>query len=244
MGSQQFDLLPEGKKNDIFRVTFDFYTPRAHFVILAKIGCEVPQDFSQLTSFQVEKMIEAATSMMSSSDIPTGILSIHRGSWFSKKSTLHAHVCVDVEQYLDIFERRKGEIPQWPAKKYVTKQWKTNKDPRSYSENVKGYPHQGYFKEEVDAIYRTRASLGSAGQKSTSVQESSGLRVVYHPSHPKIGFVGAKMKTTEDMTQVLNVFETFAEEYGLTSRETEDDDSGCHICLYLGAGMHFLFSHG
>ena len=234
MESQTFDLLPDGRKNAIFRVSFDFYTPRAHFVILPKSDKTIEPEFSRMTSEQVCELIEAAKTMLSISAANRGTLSIHRGSWTSAKDTFLAHLCVDVESYLNVFRRRKGEIPNWPSSGYVTKQWKADKDPCSYAKNVRGYPYRSYLSEEVAQITSTQPLVYDSRKNATRHSE---INVVYHSSHPKIGFLGSDVKNTEYLKEILLVMEKYANQHGLTDCASHNDNNGCHLCVYLGSCM-------
>ncbi len=260
-------MLPYGKKNDIFRVSFDFYTPRPQFVIIPREIESIEPEFCAMSAEQTCILIEAAKSMLSCFRIPEGVLSIHRGSWKSRPAkSFHCHLCVDPERYLEIFEQKKKAIPNWPSVVYVTRQWGWNKDPRSYAQNVRGYPYKSRFKEDVSGILEllqdssNRESLGmrltqdSACSQATDSSHASAHNpnsspqallgqcltgVVYHPSHPKIGFVGKKNACVYDLHEMLWAMENFAGAHGLTDTETDDKNYGCHVCLYLGPGTYF-----
>ncbi|XP_028409729.1 uncharacterized protein LOC114532427 isoform X1 [Dendronephthya gigantea] len=245
---ENFDLLQHRNRNDIFRVSFDFYTPRPQFVIIPKDIESINPEFSAMTAEQTCVLIEAAKSVLSSFRIPSGVLSVHRGSWKSRPArSFHCHLCVDADRYLETFERRKKAIPNWPSVAYVTRQWCWNKDPHSYAQNVRGYPYKSRFKEDVSAIIQimqspiTPVTLDNACAQATptpwtQAQPGNCLSgIVYHRSHPKIGFVGKKDATVYDLHEILRAIENFAAAYGLTDMETEDKDYGCHVCLYLGA---------
>lgn len=261
---ETFDLLPYREKNDIFRVSFDFYTPRPQFVIIPKEIESIEPEFTSMTAEQTCVLIEAAQSVLSCFRIPEGILSIHRGSWKSRPAkSFHCHLCVDAERYLQIFERKKKAIPDWPSVTYVTRQWVWNKDPRSYAQNVRGYPYKSRFKEDVSGIVQLMED--SCGETDSSIKLSQDpacsqaedattqnpnpspqsllghclTEVVYHPSHPKIGFVGRKNAPVYDLHEMLWAMENFARVHGLTDVETDDKNYGCHVCLYLGPGMNF-----
>ena len=264
---ETFDLLPGGKKNDIFRVSFDFYTPRPQFVIIPKEIESIDPEFCAMTAEQTCILIEAAKSVLSCYRIPEGILSIHRGSWKSRPAkSFHCHLCVDPEHYLKIFERKKKAIPNWPSVAYVTRQWGWNKDPRSYAQNVRGYPYKSRFKEDVSGVLdllqdsSSQAPLrmtqdGACAQAidfsnpsacdplvSQSLLGHCLTGVVYHLSHPKIGFVGKKNACVYDLHEMLWAIENFARAHGLTDMESDDKNYGCHVCLYLGPGTYFCIT--
>ena len=96
----------------------------------------VDPEFSRITNEQTQHLIETGKSALAYFKIDHGVLSIHRGSWRTTRDKFHVHICVDVESYLRIYDKRKKDIPNWPSRDYVTKQWRWKKDPRSYIENV------------------------------------------------------------------------------------------------------------
>ncbi|CAB4038088.1 Hypothetical predicted protein [Paramuricea clavata] len=219
-----YDLLRD--ENDSFYVQFDTPTPRPHFIILPKKQAGIERDFSQMTPEQRKKLMEAVQSMMSSFKVPSGILSIHRGSWLSRNTKgFLAHICVDVELYLHVFEQQKSIIPTWPNKTYVTGEWKVNDDPKSYPQNVRGYiyRHSRYLDEEVAAIWK----LMFVPRPIFRELDEPDISVIQHPSHPKIGLVGKKIPLEE----LVWTIENFAQKLGLTNRRSND---GCNVCLHLG----------
>lgn len=239
------NLLREDFKNNVFAVSFDFYTPRPHFMILPKNIESIDPEFSRMTNDETRQLIEVGISALANFRIRGGILSIHRGSWKDKKSRnkFLVHLCVDVGIYLEVFERRKKAIPNWPSVVYVTKQWKWNKDPRSYAQNVRGYPYTSYFKEEVAAIIDLIQAKSSSDEPGKSAPQSAlggGItQIVYHARHPKIGFVGKKTDSVvEELQKVLLAMEEFAREHGLTNLESNHESDGCHLCLHLGSGTY------
>jgi alpha/beta superfamily hydrolase len=82
--------------------------------------------------------------------------------------------------------RKVSFLTAWPNKKYVTRQWKTNDDPKSYPQNVRGYPYGSYLNDEVAAIKK----LQSAPQSNLPEVDVQGIAVILHPSHP--GLLGKK----------------------------------------------------
>lgn len=266
---ETFNLLPYCETNDIFRVSFDFYTPRPQFVIIPTEIESIDPEFCAMSAEQTCILIDAVRSVMSCFRIPEGILSIHRGSWKSRPAkSFHCHLCVHAERYLEIFERKKKAIPNWPSVAYVTRQWGWNKDPRSYAQNVRGYPYKSRFKEDVSGVLELikdssrRESLGTrmpqdgACSQATDSSHPSPIpsphnpkpwpqallgncltKVVYHPSHPKIGFVGKRNACVFELHEMLWAMENFARAHGLTDTETDDKNYGCHVCLYFGPGI-------
>ena len=232
----KYDLLHDS--NPIFNVTFDFYSPRPHFIILTKKGASIEREFSRITHEQTQQLVKAGKSVLECFGIDAGILSIHRGAWRSERKKIHVHFCVDVESYLRVFESRKEAIPNWPNKRYVTKEWKFSKDPLSYPQNVRGYPYRSYLEQEVKAIRENSSREPSNKIDDLPLEGDIITKVVYHPSHPKIGFVGKKPDSLQKLQQVLCAMEKFAKELELTDLESKDENHGCHLCLYLGSGMY------
>ena len=235
-----YDLL----ENDSFYVNFDTPTPRPHFMVLPKTPNSIEHDFSLMTPKQTEELMRAVRSMMARFDIPSGTLSIHRGSWLSKKTKIfHAHICVDVDLYLQVFEQQESIIPYWPNRGlYVTNNWKVNEDigiHSSYLENVRHYPYGSYLKKEVAAIGKL---LGVPSPILPEV-DVEGISVILHPSHPKIGFVGKK---TIRLEVVVWAIEKFAQKLGLTISKLNAKEcyyDGCHVCLHLGSGKFIYIQH-
>ena len=211
----KYNLLQGDFNNPMFAVTFDFYSPRPHFIILTKEGARIEREFSRITNRQTQQLIKAGKSVLESFKIDGGILSIHRGAWRSETKKIHVHFCVDVESYLRVFESLKEAIPNWPSKQYVTKEWKSSKDPRLYAQNVRGYPYRSYLEQEVKAI-RANSSREPGVPLGEVSLEGGITKIVYHPTHPKIGFVGTKPESIQELQQVLCALEKFAKELRLT----------------------------
>ena len=223
--SKVYDLLPVHKKNDIFRVTFDLYTPRPHFILLPKPGVKDMSKDHSLTPEQRQQLIVTAREMLASSNISSGTLSIHRGSWISKKSrTAHFHLCVDVTNYLRIFEaKRHTDFFSWFKNNDCANHW-MRKIGRSYARNVEEYPQKTYHGEDVENISDIIGKVG--------ISENT-ENLVYHRKHPKIGFPGNG--TAEDLKNILIKMEEYAVLKELTIRDSKDENYGCHLCLNLGS---------
>jgi hypothetical protein len=181
----------------------------------------------------VQSMMNKMSSTYNTSE---GILSIHRGSWLSKVTyEFHAHLCVDVDPYLEVFKNEKHNIScsaeNWPNLNYV--------NPNSYPSKVHGYPSKSYHITEVKEIEKLQLTLQAPNLPK--VDEQLGMEVILHRSHPKIGFVGKK---TIPLENVVWAIEQFAQELGLTISKLDDDKcyyDGCHVCLYLGSGK-FIYT--
>ncbi|XP_028414961.1 uncharacterized protein LOC114538036 [Dendronephthya gigantea] len=230
-----YNLLRGDSDNPLFDVTFDFYSPRPHFIILTKAGVPMKHEFGLISSEQIQQLIKAGNSVLEIFKIAGGTLSIHRGAWRSEANKVHVHFPVDLESYLRVFESLKGDIPNWPSKKYVTKEWKKSKNPRSYVENVRGYPYRCYLADDVKSV----TAILSCEQDVALAElplEGGIKKIVYHSSHPKIGFVGKKPASIEEFQQVLSAMENIAKDLRLTDMKSKNAEKhGCHVCLYLGS---------
>ena len=239
---EQFDLLPSSKKGDTFRVAFDYYSPRPHFII-------VPRDRKSITNYNSLnpeaklQIVKAAMAMVFHYNLQQpAILSLHFGRWGTEKNNFHAHVCVDVKEYLSIFEKKKDEIPNWPSPEYVTKEWRASKDHRHYAINVQKYPFKTYFKDELNDIEkyrRTKSSTSTAG--ASAIPSPPFTAILYHPSEPKVGFAVEKAmrpRSAEALLEAQQAIIKFADQSKLTDMDAEDENDGCHVCLALDEKMH------
>ena len=238
-GGNQYDLLPLDKKCETFFVTFDFYSPRAHFIIVPRKMFPVRENYNDLHHTTRLRIIAAAKAMVSHYGLEkSAILSVHLGSWMAKNNRFHAHVCVDLDDYLRLFKTKKEEIPGWPSRKYVTKEWKASQDPNHYEINVRGYPFKTYFEEELADIQNSQPQhLSSTG----ALAVAQPLCILYHPSEPKVGFAveeSKKSNTDEFLLEVQEAIINFANTSNLTNIHTKDGDSGCHMCLILDGKAH------
>ena len=238
-----FDLLPLNAKCDTFKVVFDYYSPRPHFII-------VPRDRKSITNYNFLaegaklKIVKAAMAMVAHYNLQkSATLSLHFGKWGTDKDKFHVHLCVDVEDYLRIYEERKREVPNWPSVRSVTKEWRACKEPThiSYVKNVRGYPFKTYFKKEVVAVtkYQTEARTNTA--VGPSAIPSPFTAILYHPSEPRVGFTVmnyGRARSAEARLQAQEAIIGFARQYNLTNIHAESEDDGCHVCLVLDGKTH------
>ena len=235
---ETFDLIPASKKCNTFKVVFDTFTPRAHFIIsprkeAKKRNPDLDQNTTQKVVISASSIVESALSMVSAYDLKeSAILSIHFGSWLTKKDELHAHICVDVEKYLTIFKGNKQRIPRWPSPEYVTKQWKASNDHNDYETNVRGYPFRIYHPNEVKDIkvYRKEFSFPTDNSDSSCPSLPPNFRL--HQSEPRFLYVDGS-RSRESKLAALKAMINFAERNNLTNINSEDDNDGCHVCLLL-----------
>ena len=231
--SKVYDLLPT---NDKFRVTFDLFKPRPHFLLFPKPGVGGMSEDHSLEDNQGQQLIETAREMLTSSNISSGTLSIHRGSWISKKSpTVHFHLCVDVTNYLRIYRAKKvTDFFSWFGNRRSFNHWKRKFEHR-YEEDVEEYPREKYHGHAVDEINRIIANEQSTSESTIgnmqSTSENAENLVYWHRKHPKIAFPGNG--TAEDLENILIKMQEYAESNILTN--SEDENCGCHLCLNLGS---------
>lgn len=221
--------------HQIFKVNFDLFTPRPHFIILFKENENKPRTFNDLSPEERKGLVEVAKTMVTSYKLKEkSALSIHRGSWC--KSHFHGHICVDVNGYLKVYDNRKDEIINLdyfiygPNKK--NKKWKISK--KNYEDNVRAYPYKSYHEYAVGQIEELE-------EKSTYYEENSSLdsesfldfKLIYHPSQPRIGFFTDK--TPVSLLRCMDAMDKFAGKFGLAKKWNKDlgDDDGCHMCLAL-----------
>lgn len=111
--AKPFDLMPANEKCDIFKVAFDYYTPRAHFMILPRDKSGT--DYNSLDSEAKLKVVKATMAMVSHYKLQqSAILSFHFRSWITTKNMFHAHVCTDVKEYLSVLRTKKEKFPIGP----------------------------------------------------------------------------------------------------------------------------------
>ena len=239
--SRSYDLLPLSERCDTFRVAFDVYSPRAHFIILPQDRSRISKDYSNLDHTARLKIIKAAIAMVSHYKLQkSAILSLHCGTWGSAKDRFHVHVCVDVEDYLRIFEAKHREIPNWPSRNYVTKEWKKTQDPNHYVMNVRAYPFKTYFKDEVRAIEGYRGQWLPSTSTAVALSIPPKFTILYHPSEPKVGFAVDSLSSSsaEFLLEAQEALFEFASRNNLTDKLSKDENNGCHVCLVLDGKAH------
>ena len=233
--SEKFDLMPE-KVSDMFRVTFDLYTPRAHFIILPlEEFNESIKQYPKLEKDTKLKLLESAESIVFKYMLQnSAILSLHFGSWLSTKNKFHAHICVDVKNYLAIWKEHKETIVFPPEKE--RKKWPKIED-KDYEENVRNYPPDTYFSEEVKDIKNYREEPTEPGASKITCLPS----FLLHPSEPRVGYIVENSKEPRDKESDLKALEAmfkYAEEKDLTKINARGGDNGCHVCLVLDGKSH------
>ena len=238
-----FDLLPLNAKCDTFKVVFDYFSPRAHFII-------VPRDRKSITNYNSLaeeaklKIVKAAMAMVSHYYLQkSATLSLHFGKWGTDKDKFHVHLCVDVEDYLSIYEKRKHEVPNWPSPRSVTKEWRACKQPthECYVQNVRGYPFKTYFKAEVEAVTKYRKTEARTNTVGSLEIPPPLTTILYHPKEPRVGFTvinDGRARSAETRLKAQEAIIKFAYQYNLTNIHAKSDDDGGHVCLVLDEKTH------
>lgn len=240
-----FSLLKKGT----FRVNFDCYTARPHFIIvlddkssmtLPKTSSEtlpetspktlpktssktLPKTYDDLSVDQIEEVISSALQMVNKYSLYKSrpVLSQHCGTWYSSKYNYHAHLCVDTETYLNILGSKRNELKNWPHK----------------DQDIKEYPINGMV-DEVNKITEAEKKFNDVGECTDNV--------LFHPSEPRVGFVYEKSnKPTNPKAwcEVQKKLMLYARQKDLLGRgkdlpKEEKDYHGCHVCLVLDGETH------
>ena len=223
--SKRYSLVP----CDTFEVVFDRYTPRPHFIILSQD--KTKRDYDSLDSEAKLKVVKTTKTMVSHEHgyhlEKSAILSLHFGSWRSKKTKeFHAHICVDVDDYLRIFYEKKDAIPKH--------------FPSGYAGEVRQYAPT-YYEEDLEAIDDYLRAGGASASSQTQSSFTAGAitgAILYHPSEPRVGFVvtnSEEPRSDELHLQYLEAMIQFAKENNLTVKDGED---ACHVCLFLDEKAH------
>ena len=193
--SKVYDLLPT---NDKFRVTFDLFKPRPHFLLFPKPGVGGMSEDHSLEDNQGQQLIETAREMLASWNISSGTLSIHRGSWISKKSpTVHFHLCVDVTNYLNIYRAKKvTDFFSWFGNQRSYNRWKRKFEHR-YEKDVEEYPREKYHGDAVDEINRIIANEQSTSESTIGNEQSTSESTIGNEQSTSESTIGNEQSTSE-----------------------------------------------
>ena len=148
-------------------------------------------------------------------------------------NVFHAHVCVQYGVYARVSNDLKSRIPDWPHRKYVTRQWKADRNPEKYLENVRGYPYKTYIKDEIKEWDRKQKERYEI--EGISIFEDQQL--LWHPSEAKVAIEteSTTSQSEKDMVEHFGLLERFAISRGMSGEiPDKGDEFGCHICLILG----------
>ena len=195
-----------------FRVNFDCYTARPHFIIVLDDSSSTT--YEDLRDDQKRQVISLALEMVNkySRDESRAVLSQHCGTWYSPRHNYHAHLCVNANEYLAILEERRNEFSNWPHN----------------DQDIRDYPIDG-MQREVDEI---------EGLIIENVIEGAD-NVLFHPSEPRVGFVDEmsnKPTNPQAWLEVQQRLMSYANEKVLLGGE--GDYNGCHVCLVLDGKTH------
>lgn len=199
-----------------FRVNFDCYTARPHFIIV--LDHTSSRTYEDLSDDQKQRVISLALEMVNnySLDQSRAVLSQHCGTWYSSRHNYHAHLCVNANKYLAILEKRRNELDCWP-----------HDDKR-----IRDYPIDGRRREVSNITGIIRA------QEAKNVIEEAD-NIIFHPSEPRVGFVDEmsnKPTNPQAWLEVQQRLMSYANEKVLLGGE--GDYNGCHVCLVLDGKTH------
>ena len=200
---------------DIFRVNFDCYTARPHFIIV--LDHTSSWTYEDLSDDQKQKVISLALEMVNnySLDESRAVLSQHCGTWYNSRYNYHAHLCVNANEYLAILGERRNELDRWPHN----------------DQDISDYPIDRR-QREVDKIKEIIIP-----KEAKNVIEAADI--LFHPSEPRVGFVDEmsnKPTNPQAWLEVQQRLMAYAIEKVLL--EGEGDDKGCHVCLVLDGTTH------
>ena len=208
---------------DTFRVNFDCYTARPHFIIV--LDHTSSWTYEDLSDDQKQRVISLALEMVNnySLDESRAVLSQHFGTWYSSKHNYHAHLCVNANEYLAIMGERRNELDRWPHN----------------DQHIRDYPSDGKHGEvgKIKEIIRAK--------KAKDVIEEAD-NILFHPSEPRVGFVDEmsnKPTNPQAWLEVQQRLMAYAIEKvpleGEGDYEHKDKDyHGCHVCLVLDGTTH------
>lgn len=219
-----------------FKVVFDMYTPRPHFIIFEK-ELSAKQD---LNEDLLHSLVDLSWSFIRYHQdyyaFKQPLLSLHRGCWKSKDEhsarRLHAHVSTDPDSYLKFFNDYK-HLDRWPNPAFVTAQWKATKNPKYYDVNVRHYPFKSYASLEAREIAKLAQSVKLNDHTLTHYKD---LQLEFHPKAARIGFASpGTPPSNQDRVRLLLVMLDFALEHGMdgVNSDASSDHGGCHICISL-----------
>lgn len=235
---RNFSLLTNGT----FRVNFDCYTARPHFIIVSDDASL--NAYEDLCDDQKKKVISLALEMVKNNSLheSRAVLSQHCGTWYSSRYYYHAHLCVSVDKYLAISRKRRDELDRWPHNDQDIKDYPVNRMKREVKEIKIIIAAEQAKKKRAD-----NANEGADNVIEGAVNVVEGAdnvvegadNVLFHPSEPRVGFVDEKSnKPTNSQAwfEVQDKLMSYANEKVLL--EGEGDYKGCHVCLVLDGETH------
>lgn len=221
--NKTYDSLPGN--SETFEVTFDYYTPRPHFIIATR-DKEIKQ-YESLTDVQKEEVIKIANATFSEFKENTNctnasaVLSQHCGTWYTETHNFHAHLCLNKELFEVIFTDKKGDWQNKPC----------DLEAELYISEAMSYPKRNFKEGELKKIHTLIGTELPVGAKNES--PSTFTDICFHPSQPRVGFfVKDKPADSQKWLDVQKEIIVFASTYKLTNQ------NGCHVCLVLDDNTH------
>ena len=217
-------------REDKFRVNFDCFTARPHFIIVPEEDSSI-KTYQALCDDQKKQVIDLALQMITEYKLKESraVLSQHSGSWYSSKHNYHAHLCVESEEYLKIVNDNLGKLKFWPKQ-------------LSFDE-IKKYPgREDKKEEEVTKIRKIIIDKGlpEATEEAHNVTVGN-YSVLFHLSEPRVGFAveeSEKPAGCNDLLDVQKEMMKYASENVVTKYDVDKDYQGCHVCLVLDGQKH------
>lgn len=209
---RDFSLLKDGK----FRVNFDCYKARPHFIIALDDSPKTV--YEDLSDDQKKKVINLALQMVTEHVLgeSRAVLSQHCGYWYNWTYNYHAHLCVNDEKYLGILNGKKNKLKDWFHS----------------DEAIKKYPISK-MNDEVVEINKIIA------YKVAKDVTEGGNDVLFHPSEPRVGFAVEESHKPTNLQAWFNIQKKmmlYATGKDLT--KGKGNYYGCHVCLVLDDKTH------
>ena len=228
-----------------FRVNFDCYTARPHFIIV--LDHTSSRTYEDLSDDQKQRVISLALEMVNNYaldnyDESRAVLSQHCGTWYSSRHNYHAHLCVNADEYLAILGERRNELDRWPHDDQHIRDYPIDRLQRKVDEIEKIIAEEQAENERADNANEGADNViegaDNVVEGADNVVEGAD-NVLFHPSEPRVGFVDEISNTPTNPQAWLEVQQrlmAYAIEKVLL--EEEGDDNGCHVCLVLDGKTH------
>lgn len=247
-------------QNGSLFLTFDFYTPRPHLIMLKNKNKEkttnpsksgslkgllLSGDLVRLVTDIINICLKFCDKLILENQQFPLILSLHTGS-FSNKDKFHAHLCLSLEYYINLFHHYTNIKLNSSHK---TKNWTISKDINNNKENfneiyllnVRNYELlttrkcQQYKQDDLRKIlaFNDQESKLLAAWKLNHPE----IEIIFHENEPCLGF---KFKTsiinfnsinTSHYERIYICMIDFAFANGYFQKP-----KGCHLCLNLNYG--------
>lgn len=219
-------------------LTFDWYTPRPHMIIVAKPGSDkkylksmIPQSQDpnmEMTEEEKISLTEIAKDAYERAKNKFGvmekvpgvkspaILSLHFGNWFAKSISkhFHAHVCIDISVYEKWIKEKRDD-------KILRNKLAQTKTPtlENYLEKAKQTP-KDYSKYDIEDL---KEVLKQQNPGDGKLRDDKAVQIAFHPKYLRLGFVS---KENENV-KLLKEMDDFIVRHGLHKQ------NGGTICIDL-----------